>query len=235
MLSMPGTYHHSLLVANLVEAGAKAVGANSLLCKAAALFHDTGKLHHPEYFIENQFDGVNKHDRLSPSMSALILNAHVKKGVELAEANRLGKEICSIIREHHGTRLMPFFFQKAVALGENPRPEDYSYPGPRPQSKEAAIVMLADMVEASSRALSEPTPARIAGHIDKILHDVFVDGQLDEVDLTFKDVHKLSVSFRRILTGLFHQRIAYPDATTRQQEKNGVKAPENFTESETSR
>jgi putative nucleotidyltransferase with HDIG domain len=224
MVNMPGTYHHSLLVANLVEAGAKAVGANSLLCKVAALFHDIGKLLHPEYFIENQFGSANKHDRLAPSMSALILISHVKKGVELAESNRLGQEICSIIREHHGTRRMPYFFHKAVEMGENPRPEDYSYPGPRPRSKEAAIVMLADVVEASSRALSDPTPARIAGHIDKTLHDIFVEGQLDEVDLTFKDVHKLSVSFRRILTGLFHQRIAYPDAKGPSEKDGGAKA-----------
>ena len=214
MLNMPGTYQHSLLVANLAEAGAKAVGANSLLCKVAALFHDIGKISHSEYFIENQFDGINKHDRLSPSMSALVLISHVKKGVELAENHRLGQEISSIIREHHGTRLMSFFFQKAVDLGENPRPEDYSYPGPSPRSKEAAIVMLADVVEASSRTLSDPTSARIAGHIDKILRIVFTDGQLDEVDLTFKDLHKLSLCFRRILTGLFHQRIVYPDIKT---------------------
>jgi len=224
MVTMPGTYHHSLLVAHLVEAGAKAVGANSLLCKVAALFHDVGKLSHPEYFIENQLDGVNRHDRLAPSMSALILISHVKKGVELAEGNRLGQEIASIVREHHGTRLMSFFYKKAVDLGENPQTADYCYPGPRPQSKEAAIVMLADVVEASSRALQDPTPARIAGHIDRILHDIFVEGQLDEVDLTFKDVHKLSISFRRILTGLFHQRIAYPDVKAGHPEKNGVKA-----------
>jgi putative nucleotidyltransferase with HDIG domain len=230
MLSMPGTYHHSLLVANLAEAGAKEVGANSLLCKVAALFHDIGNLSHPAYFIENQLDGVNRHDKLAPSMSALILISHAKKGVELAESNKLGQEISAIIREHHGTRLMSYFYKKAVDMGENPQVEDYSYPGPRPQSKEAAIVMLADVVEASSRVLQDPTPARIAGHIDRILHDIFVEGQLDEVDLTFKDVHKLSVCFRRILTGLFHQRIAYPDAKTGPQEKNGVKAQQNLKE-----
>jgi putative nucleotidyltransferase with HDIG domain len=220
MVSMPGTYHHSLLVSNLVEAGAKVVGANSLLCKVAALYHDIGKISHPGYFIENQFAGANRHDKLAPSMSALVLISHVKKGVELAESNRLGQEICSVIREHHGTRLMSYFFHKAAEAGEHPRPEDYSYPGPRPRSKEAAIVMLADVVEASSRALHDPTPARIAGHIDKIMHDIFVEGQLAEADLTFRDVHKLSISFRRILTGLFHQRIAYPK-DKEQSEKNG--------------
>ena len=225
MLNMPGTYHHSLLVANLVEAGAKAVGANSLLCKVAALYHDIGKISHPEYFIENQFGGENKHDRLAPSMSALILVSHVKKGVELAENNNLGQEICSIIREHHGARIMSYFFHKAAEMGEHPQPKDYSYPGPRPRSKEAALVMLADVVEASSRVLSDPTPARIAGHIDKILHDVFVEGQLDEVDLTFRDIHKLSVTFCRILTGLFHQRVAYPDAKGHSEKNGGAKAP----------
>lgn len=211
MVTMPGTYHHSLVVANMVEAGAKAIGANSLLCKVAALYHDCGKLSHPEYFIENQFNCKNKHDKLSPSMSALILTSHVKKGTELAEAHSLGQEIEDIIRQHHGTRVIRYFYQKALALGENPRESDYCYPGPRPQTKEAAIVMLADAVEASSRTLTDPTPARIKGHIDTIVKGIFSEGQLDESELTFKDLHRLSENFLRILTGIFHQRIAYPD------------------------
>ena len=213
MMTMPGTYHHSLVVANMVEAGAKAIGANSLLCKVAALYHDAGKLMHPEYFIENQYGGPNKHDRLAPSMSALILQAHVKKGTELAEAHNLGREILDIIRQHHGTRLIRFFYQKAVTLGEHPRESDYCYPGPRPQTKEAAILMLADAVEASSRTLTDPTPARIQTHIDTIIKGIFAEGQLDESELTFKDLHKLSENFLRILTGIFHQRIAYPQDT----------------------
>lgn len=213
MMTMPGTYHHSLVVANMVEAGAKAIGANSLLCKVAALYHDAGKLSHPEYFIENQFGGRNKHDKLAPSMSALILTAHVKKGTELGEAHSLGQEIIDIIRQHHGTRLIRFFYQKALDAKENPRESDYCYPGPRPQTKEAAILMLADSVEASSRTLTDPTPARIKGHIDTIIKGIFSEGQLDESELTFKDLHKLSENFLRILTGIFHQRIAYPDAT----------------------
>lgn len=213
MMTMPGTYHHSLVVANMVEAGAKAIGANSLLCKVAALYHDAGKLSHPEYFIENQFGGRNKHDKLAPSMSALILTAHVKKGTELGEAHSLGQEIIDIIRQHHGTRLIRFFYQKALDAKENPRESDYCYPGPRPQTKEAAILMLADSVEASSRTLTDPTPARIKGHIDAIIKGIFSEGQLDESELTFKDLHKLSDNFLRILTGIFHQRIAYPDAT----------------------
>lgn len=213
MMTMPGTYHHSLVVANMVEAGAKAIGANSLLCKVAALYHDAGKLSHPEYFIENQYGGRNKHDKLAPSMSALILTAHVKKGTELGEAHNLGQEIIDIIRQHHGTRLIRFFYQKALDAGENPRESDYCYPGPRPQTKEAAILMLADSVEASSRTLTDPTPARIKSHIDNIIKGIFSEGQLDESELTFKDLHKLSENFLRILTGIFHQRIAYPDAT----------------------
>lgn len=212
MMTMPGTYHHSLVVANMVEAGAKAIGANSLLCKVAALYHDAGKLVHPEYFIENQYGGRNKHDKLAPSMSALILTSHVKKGTELAEAHNLGQEILDIIKQHHGTRIMRFFYQKALDLGENPRESDYCYPGPRPQTREAAILMLADAVEASSRTLSDPTPARIKSHIDSIMKGIFSEGQLDESELTFKDLHKLSENFQRILTGIFHQRIAYPDA-----------------------
>lgn len=213
MVTVPGTYHHSLIVANMVEAGAKSIGANSLLCKVAALYHDIGKLSKPEYFIENQFGSRNRHDKLAPSMSALIITSHVKKGVELAEKHRLGQEIVDVLRQHHGTRVIRYFFQKAVNLGEKPREEDYSYPGPRPQSREAAIVMLADAVEASSRTLMDPTPARVRGHIDSIMKGIFAEGQLDESELTFKDLHKLSQSFHRILTGIFHQRIEYPDAT----------------------
>ncbi|WP_455552758.1 HD family phosphohydrolase [Desulfovibrio sp.] len=212
MVTIPGTYHHSLVVANMVEAGAKAIGANSLLCKVAALYHDAGKLSYPEYFIENQFGGPNKHDKLAPSMSALIITSHVKKGTELAERYKLGQEIIDIIRQHHGTRVIRYFYQKAINMGERPRESDFSYPGPRPQTKEAAILMLADSVEASSRTLTDPTPARIRTHIDTIIKGIFSEGQLDESELTFKDLHYLSENFQRILTGIFHQRIAYPPA-----------------------
>lgn len=211
MVTIPGTYHHSLVVSNMVEAGAKSIGANSLLCKVAALYHDAGKLNYPEYFIENQFGGPNKHDSLTPSMSALILLSHVKRGAELAETYKLGQEIIDIIAQHHGTRVMSYFYQKAVNMGENAQEAEYSYPGPRPQSKEAAILMLADSVEASSRTLTDPTPARIKNHIDKIVKGIFSEGQLDESELTFKDLHYLSENFQRILTGIFHQRIAYPE------------------------
>ena len=212
MMSVPGTYHHSLVVSNLVEAGAAAIGANSLLCKVAALYHDIGKISRPEYFVENQFGGPNPHDKLSPAMSALILFAHVKQGAELAQEYRLGREIIDIIQQHHGTRGAMYFYNKAVQLGENPKLQDFSYPGPRPQTKEAAIVMLADSVEASSRTLVDPTPARIRAHVTNIVKGVYAEGQLDESDLTFRDLNKLIDQFVRIITGQFHQRIAYPEA-----------------------
>lgn len=211
MMTVPGTYHHSLVVSNLVEAGAAAIGANSLLCKTGALYHDIGKISRPEYFVENQFGGPNPHDKLSPAMSALILFSHVKQGVELAEEYHLGREITDIIMQHHGTRGAMFFYNKALQMGENPQLQDYSYPGPRPQTKEAAIVMLADSVEASSRTLVDPTPARIRAHVEKIVKGVYAEGQLDESDLTFRDLNKLIDSFVRIIIGLFHQRIAYPE------------------------
>jgi putative nucleotidyltransferase with HDIG domain len=212
MMTIPGTYHHSLVVANMVEAGCKAIGANSLLCKVAALYHDAGKLSYPDYFIENQYGGPNKHDKISPSLSTLIILAHIKKGIELAELYKLGREITDIIQQHHGTRLIRYFYQKSQDMGEKPRESDYSYPGPRPQTREAAILMLADSVEASSRTLTDPTPARIKSHIDSIIKGIFSEGQLDESELTFKDLHYLSENFHRILTGIFHQRIAYPEA-----------------------
>ncbi len=212
MVSIPGTYHHSLVVANMVEAGAKAIGANSLLCKVAALYHDSGKLVYPQYFVENQFGGVNKHDRLSPSMSALIIISHVKKGVEICQSYGLGQEITDIVSQHHGDRVMRYFYQKAVSLGQNPREEDFRYDGPKPQTKEAAILMLADSVEASSRTLADPTATRLKSHIQKIMKGILDEGQLAEADITFRDLHLLAEAFQKVLTGIFHHRIAYPEA-----------------------
>lgn len=211
MMTAPGTYHHSLVVSNLVEAGAKSVGANSMLCKVSALYHDIGKLTKPDYFIENLLGRPNKHDSLAPSMSALILVAHVKRGVELAQEHKLGDEIIDIIRQHHGTNVIRYFYQKALDAGEQPDIEDYRYPGPRPQTKEAAIVMLADAVEASSRTLTDPTPSRIQGHIQNIIQMIFQAGQLDESQLTFRDLNRISEAFMRILAGIFHHRIEYPE------------------------
>ncbi|BBD06982.1 HD family phosphohydrolase [Desulfovibrio ferrophilus] len=217
MVTAPGTYHHSIILSNMVEAGARAIGANSLLAKVAALYHDVGKLSKPLYFIENQMGGENKHDKLAPSMSALILTSHVKKGVEMAREHKLGQEIEDLIQQHHGTMLISYFYHRATeqaeAKGEEPpREEEFRYPGPRPQTKEAGLLLLADAIEASSRTLVEPTPSRIKGHIETIIKKIFTDGQLDESELTLKDMHEISEVFHRILTGIFHQRIEYPSA-----------------------
>ena len=215
MVKVPGTYHHSIVVSNLVEAGAMAIGANSLLCKVGALYHDIGKIFHPRFFIENQFGGRNPHDRISPIMSAKILFAHVKDGVSLAKEYRLGQEITDIIQQHHGNRAAMSFYGKAKQEGGEPNLEDFCYPGPRPQTREAALVMLADSVEAPSRTLADPTPSVIREHINKIMKGVYSDGQLDNSELTFHDLSKIAEAFAGIITGLHHQRIAYPG-----QEKN---------------
>ncbi|GAB7080148.1 HDIG domain-containing protein [Megalodesulfovibrio paquesii] len=217
MVSSPGTYHHSLIVGNMVEAAARAIGANPLLAKVAALYHDVGKIKNPQYFIENQMGCRNKHDKLAPSMSALILVSHVKKGVELAKKHKLSPEIIDILQQHHGTSLIRFFFAKAQeqaeAKGGEPVSEaDYRYPGPKPQTKEAGLVLLADAIEASGRTLVEPTPARIKAHVDTIIRSIFTDGQLDESELTLKDLTQASSCFVRILNGIFHTRIEYPEA-----------------------
>ncbi len=233
MVAVPGTYHHSLIVANMVEAGARAVGANALLCKVSALYHDIGKIKNPQYFIENQYGCRNIHDKLTPSMSALILISHVKKGVELARQHKLGQEIIDIIQQHHGTSIISFFYNKALEQAltkgeETVRDEDYRYPGPKPQTKEAGIVMLADAIEASSRTLVDPTPGKLRNHVETIVKKIFSEGQLDESPLTLKDLNQLTVIFSRILTGIFHQRIAYPDTKEtlhRAGEKKAVRRP----------
>jgi len=215
MVTVPGTYHHSLIVANMVEAGARAIDGNAMLCKVAALYHDIGKLKNPQYFIENQFGAKNRHDKLAPSMSALILISHVKKGVELAKQHKLGTEIADIIKQHHGTSVISYFYNKALQQAgakavDTVCEDDYRYPGPKPQTREAGIVMLADAIEASSRTLQDPTPVRVRVHIQEMTKRIFVAGQLDESDLTMKDLSSLGAAFHSILTGIFHQRIEYP-------------------------
>lgn len=215
MVRAPGTYHHSVVVGNLVEAAAEAVNANPLLARVSAYYHDVGKASKPLYFIENQGNEYNRHDKLSPSMSALILISHIKEGAELARENRLGQPIINIIRQHHGTALIKFFYDKAktqaAASGQNVEEKDFRYPGPKPQTREAGIVMLADCVEAASRTLVNPTPDRIQGMVQKLINNIFIDGQLDECELTLKNLHEIARSFNRILNGIFHHRIDYPD------------------------
>ncbi len=214
ILKAPGSYHHSVLVGSLAEAAAEEIGANPLLARVAASYHDIGKISKPEYFVENQEDRDNRHAKLSPNMSALILAAHVKDGAEIAREYRLPRRVVDIIRQHHGTRVITFFYNKAKEK-EDPSVQtvdqrDFRYPGPKPQSREAALIMLADAVEAASKVLSDPTPARIRGLVQKIINDIFIDGQLDESNLTLRDLHQIARSFTRTITGILHHRINYP-------------------------
>jgi putative nucleotidyltransferase with HDIG domain len=227
MIQAPGTYHHSIIVGNLAEAAAETIGANPLLARVAAYYHDIGKIRKPLYFVENIGTQENKHNKLSPSMSALILMSHVKEGADMARENKLGQTLLDIIRQHHGTALIKFFYDKAKNM-EDPgvqqiNERDYRYPGPKPQTREAALIMLADSIEAASRTLADPTPARIQGMVQKIINNIFIDGQLDECELTLKDLHNIAKSFNRILAGIFHHRIDYPEPVHKEREKETVK------------
>lgn len=224
IVQAPGTYHHSVIVGSMVESAARAIGANPLLAKVSAYYHDIGKIKKSAYFIENQMGIDNRHEKLAPSMSSLILISHIKDGVELAKQHRLGTELIDVIRQHHGTSLISYFYEKAKSLqdqSQSPvRIEDFRYPGPIPQTKEAGLVMLADAVEAASRTINDPTPARIKGMVQKIINNIFADGQLNDCELTLKDMHQIAKSFTHILTGIFHQRIEYPESAVK---GNGVK------------
>lgn len=208
----PGTFHHSIIVGNLAEAGAMAIGANALLARVGCYYHDIGKMLKPEYFVENQMGAMNKHENLSPSMSCLIVINHVKAGMELADKYNLPKAVKQFIPEHHGTSLISYFYHKALEtmdpkdINEN----DFRYPGPKPQSRETAIAMFADTVEAASRTLQNPTPQRIKSLIDNLVENKIKEDQLDECDITFRDVKLIKQAFLPILTGIHHPRIEYP-------------------------
>lgn len=213
LMEAPGTYHHSILVGNLAEAAAQAVHADPLLVRVGAYYHDIGKLKRPYFFIENQVARENPHEKIAPSLSTLIITSHIKDGLELAREYRLPQNVQEIIAQHHGTSLVTYFYQRAL---ESDRPElvaesDFRYDSVKPQSKEAALVMLADSVEAAVRALQKPTPGRLEGLTRKIIKEKLHDGQLDECDLTFKDLNRIAVAFVRVLTGIFHSRIEYPE------------------------
>lgn len=211
-LEASGTYHHSLVVASLSEAAARTIGANPLLARVAAYYHDIGKLRKPEYFIENQIGLKNPHNKLTPRMSSLIVSAHVKDGVELAKEEKLPNEIVDSISRHHGTTVMRPFYERAKAQNsdENLSDTDFRYPGPKPQRKEIAIVMLADSIEATARSLDEPTTSRLKGVIKAVIERRLIEGQLDECGLTLKDLHSIGQAFLPILIGVFHPRMDYP-------------------------
>lgn|GEM_PF-53049 len=216
IVKAPGTYHHSMVVGSLAEAAAEAVHANSLLVRVGAYFHDVGKMLKPIYFIENQRDAENPHDRLTPSMSGLVIISHVKEGIELAREHGLPEPLIDMIPQHHGTSKVGFFYNKAVQQADpdkgTPDESDYRYPGPKPQTKEAAIMMLADGVEAATRSLSVHSEGAIRARVGKIVNSVIGDGQLDDCPLTLRDLHTVSETFIRVLLGIHHHRIEYPTA-----------------------
>ncbi|SHI32767.1 HD family phosphohydrolase [Desulfofundulus thermosubterraneus] len=222
----PGTYHHSIIVANLAEAAAGAVGGETLLVRVGAYYHDIGKIKRPYFFIENQLNGENPHDKIAPSLSTLILTSHVKDGVEMAREYKLPQAIIDIIEQHHGSGLCSYFYHKALENGhsENVNEDEYRYDGPKPQTKEAAIVMLADSVEAAVRSLQNRTPGRVEGMVRKIIKDKLMDGQLDECDLTFKDLDKIAEAFLQVLGGIFHTRIEYPDLSKEMERRRSKSA-----------
>jgi cyclic-di-AMP phosphodiesterase PgpH len=217
MIEAPGTYHHSMIVGSLVEAAASDIGANPLLAKVCGYYHDIGKVKKPLYFIENQSNSKNLHDKLAPSMSRRILIAHVKDGVEMAGEHNLPHVVRAAIEQHHGTSLIRYFFDKAVKLqGEKSvKADDYRYPGPNPQTREAGLVMLADVVEAASRTLDNPTPARIQGLVQNLINKIFSDGQLNDCELTLKDLHSIAKSFNKILNGIHHHRVEYAESSAK--------------------
>ncbi|RPI03725.1 MAG: HDIG domain-containing protein [Calditrichaeota bacterium] len=212
-LEAPGTYHHSYLVGLLADAATEELGGNGLLARVGAYYHDIGKLDKPEYFVENQTRGRNPQENLTPTMSSLILANHVRRGAEIAREYGLPQEIEAFIHQHHGTSLMSFFYQKALELNnnENVSQNEFRYPGPRPQTRETAIVMLADVVEASSRTLKDPTPSKIKNLVEQIINERFKSGELDDSPLTLRDLSKIVNIFHKVLIGRFHGRIEYPE------------------------
>ncbi|MDE2180379.1 MAG: HDIG domain-containing protein [candidate division NC10 bacterium] len=214
ILKAPGTYHHSIMVGTLAEAAAEAIGANTMLCRVGAYYHDVGKITKPSYFVENQRNVKSRHEKLGPNLSNLVIMSHVKAGMELGRAYGLPPAVLEMIPQHHGTRLTLFFYHKAKGAEEGDQgevqEEQFRYPGPKPQTKEAAILMLADAVEAASRTLTERTPGRFQALVAKIVNAVFADGQLRECELTFSELRLIEESFVRILCGTYHRRVEYP-------------------------
>jgi hypothetical protein len=210
----PGTYTHSVMVGNLAVVAAEAIGADALLCRVGAYYHDLGKMKRAEFFIENQMNGANIHERLNPSLSALVVTAHVKEGLEIADQEKLPPVIKDFITEHHGTSLIKYFYHQQTngEAGDTPGLEQhFRYAGPKPQSRETAIMMLADGVEAASRTLEKPTAGRISDLVAKVIGAQLADGQLDECDLTLRDLRGIRNAFVRLLSGMLHSRIEYPE------------------------
>ncbi len=212
MVSAPGTYNHSIVAANLAEAAAEAVGANPVLARVGCYFHDIGKIRRPHFFVENQADIGNIHENLSPTTSSDILNAHVTEGVELLKQYHFPTTIREIVQQHQGTTVKRYFYRQALEQGLDVREDDFRYPGPRPRSKEAAIVMIADTVEASARTLKDRSTEGIRDHVHRMLQGFVRDGQLDECDLSFRDLHLVEEAMANMVVSIYHARIEYPAA-----------------------
>ena len=245
-IEAPGTYHHSLVVANLSEAAAEAIGANATMCRVCSYFHDIGKLVKPDYFTENMRRDRNPHDELAPTMSALIIIAHVKEGVDLALKHGLNQEVIDLIQQHHGTSLVFYFYKRALQQQEDARAggkimnmreedlpevreESFRYSGPRPQTKEAAIVSLADSIESASRSLEKVTPQKIDQLVGDIIQQRLIDRQLKECDLTMRELEEVAESFKHTLQSMMHSRVAYPSTRTERTERRDTPIPASRT------
>jgi hypothetical protein len=227
MNNAPGTFHHSLQVANLAEAAAGAIRANGLLCRVAALYHDIGKMENPEYFAENQM-ALNPHDKLKPRMSALVIKAHVTNGKKMAHEHKLPELLIDFIKTHHGTSVIKFFYEKAKEQCDEDKDEimeeDFRYEGPLPQTKETGILLLADGVEAASRAMKDPNYSKLKSLITKMVDSRVNDGQLSKTPLTFQDLSVIKDTFLNILVGIYHSRVEYPDDETEDDQKTEDKS-----------
>ena len=227
----PGTYNHSLQVANIAEAAAETIGANGLLLYVGALYHDIGKINKPQYFIENQTEASNKHEKLSPAMSLLVIVGHVKDGIELAREYGLPRRIQHFIESHHGTNLVEYFYQAAKTQAEvdekaNVEEIEYRYPGPKPRSREAAILMLADSVESATRSMAEPNPSRIENLVRSLSRGRLVDGQFDQCELTFRELSTIEESIIKSICAIYHSRISYPTAKPAEPDQDKAPAAE---------
>lgn len=211
LLEAPGTYHHSVMVANLAERACEAIGANGLLARVAAYYHDIGKTKRPRFFVENQLDGVNPHDKISPQLSRTIIFSHPYDGADILRKHHMPKEIIDVAEQHHGTTLLRYFYAKAQEQSDQPIPEsEFRYPGPKVQTREAAVVELADSIEAAVRSMKKPTPVKVENLVKSIFNDRLSDGQFDECDITLSDLKKVEKSIDETLRGVYHSRIEYP-------------------------
>lgn len=212
LLEAPGTYQHSLIISNLVDQAVSAIGGDALTARVGALYHDVGKLRRPQFFTENQFAGENPHDRTSPHLSYLIITSHVRDGVELLREYGMPAALEPFVNEHHGTTVLAYFYKRALEESSNVRELNFRYAGPRPQSKETAVLMLADAVESASRTLTEPSQGSIRAMIDRLIEQRLQDDQLAESPLNFRDLEVIANTFERMLTAILHRRVTYPSA-----------------------